>query len=287
MYVAERWDDNYYTDHGRSVHRRTDETADPLPAPTEAGEDPPAIARSVSLGSDGLGISAKLDLVETEGDIATPVETKRGRVPDTPLQCYEPERVQLMCQGLLLREHGFQCTEGLLYFAASRRRVRVALDEPLETRTRHLIAEARAAARRTDPPPPLTDSPKCVGCSLSGICLPDETNLLAGAEKDPPDVRRLYPARDDALPLYVQEQGARVGKSGAALTVSKGTATLGEFPLKDVSQLVLCGNISISAQCLHRLRDKPGGLRHEGWRPQSPDPRLRTAARPNDHPSDI
>ena len=41
-----------------------------------------------------------------------PVETKRGRVPDRPERSYEPERVQLMAQGLLLREHGYTCTHG-------------------------------------------------------------------------------------------------------------------------------------------------------------------------------
>lgn len=252
MYVDGRWDDNLYTEQGRAVHRRTDAVDEPLPAPAEGGEEPPAIARSVSLGSDTLGLSGKLDLVETEGDTATPVDTKRGHVPDNPLHCYEPERVQLMAQGLLLREHGYRCAEGLLYFAASRRRVAVPLDEALEARTRFLLAEAHAAMRRTEPPAPLADSPKCNGCSLSGICLPDETLALRDDRK-PPDVRRLYPARDDALPLYVQEQGARVGKSGESLQVSKGGSAIGAFPLKDVSQLVLCGNIGISAQCLHLL----------------------------------
>jgi CRISPR-associated endonuclease Cas1/CRISPR-associated protein Cas4 len=258
MYVDGRWDDNLYTEEGRAAHRRLDADDEPLPAPVEGGDDPPAFSRSVSLGSETLGLSGKLDLVETDGDTATPVDTKRGLVPDTPLQSYEPERVQLMAQALLLREHGYRCTQGLLYFAASRRRVPVDFTDELEARTRHLISEARACSQRTDPPPPLTDSPKCFGCSLSGICLPDETNLLLVAEPPavPPDIRRLFPARDDSLPLYVQEQGARVGKSGEALTVSKGTANLGEFLLKDVSQLVLCGNVSVSAQCLHLLCER-------------------------------
>jgi CRISPR-associated endonuclease Cas1/CRISPR-associated protein Cas4 len=256
MHVDGRWDDNLYTDQGRSVHRRTDAADDALPVPAEGGDEPPTVARSVSLGSETLGLSGKLDLVETEGDVATPVDTKRGAVPDNPMHSYEPERVQLMAQGLLLREHGFRCMEGMLYFAASRQRVCILFDDALEARTRHLIAEARAAARRVEPPAPLTDSPKCLGCSLSGICLPDETNLLAYPSEKPTDIRRLYPARDDALPLYVQEQGARVGKTGEALHVDKGTAKLGEFPLKDVSQLVLCGNISVSAQCLNLLCDR-------------------------------
>lgn len=253
MYVAERWEDNIYTDQGRSVHARIDSESDPLPPVPVDADEPPVAARSVSLGSEAFGLSGKLDLLEVADGQAVPVDTKRGRVPLTPERCYEPERVQLMCQGLLLREHGHTSDYGILYFAEARRRVRVDFTAELEARTRHLIAEARAAAQRAEPPPPLTDSPKCVGCSLAGICLPDETNLLTANEKAPADIRRLYPARDDALPLYIQEQGARVGKTGEALGVTKGVAKLGEFLLKDVSQLVLCGNISVSAQCLHLL----------------------------------
>jgi CRISPR-associated endonuclease Cas1/CRISPR-associated protein Cas4 len=256
MYVDGRWDDNLYTAEGRSVHARVDDAADPLPPPPDDPDDPPVVARSVSLGSEKLGLSGKLDLLEIEDGQAVPVDTKRGRVPLTPQRCYEPERVQLMCQGLLLREHGHRTEYGVLYFAEARRRVRVDFTAELEARTRHLIAEARAAAQRTDLPEPLSDSPKCNGCSLSGICLPDETNLLTSAQGEPADIRRLYPAREDALPLYVQEQGARVGKAGEAIQVEKGSTMLGEFPLKDISQLVLCGNISVSAPCLHLLCER-------------------------------
>ena len=262
MHVDGRWDNNLFTDQGRSAHARTDDDEGTLPSFVEGEGDPePVIARSVMLSDEVLGLVAKPDIIESEGTNATPVEIKRGRVPDVPLQSYEPERVQLMAQALLLRAHGFSCTEGFLYFAASRRRVHVDFTEEIEARTRFLLAEARAAMQRLDSPLPLFDSPKCNGCSLSGICLPDETNFLAGrteaSDVSPtPDIRRLYPARDDALPLYVQEQGARVGKSGEALTVSKGQAVIGEFPLKDVSQLVLCGNVFVSAQCLHLLCER-------------------------------
>ncbi len=219
------------------------------------GDEPPVVTRSVPLDSSHLGLAAKLDLVSTAGDQAVPVETKRGRVPDVPERCYEPERVQLMAQGLLLREHGYQCDHGVLYFAGSRTRVDVPFTPELEARTLSLIAEARAAAERPDLPPPLEDSPKCNGCSLNGICLPDETLALQHVPPDTtaPEVRRLYPPCDDALPLYVQEQGAFVGKRGEQLVVSRHKQTLAQARLKDVSQVVLCGNVSISAQTLHLL----------------------------------
>jgi len=290
MHVEGRWADNAFTVEGRNVHRRADQLDHVLPdaegaTPPDEGdaavgsgqpdEEPPVVTRSVVLGSVGIGITGKLDLVSTAEGLAVPVEMKRGRVPDNEERSYEPERVQLMAQGLLLREHGYQCGHGVLYFAASRTRVDVPFTPELEARTMDLIAQARQAADQAALPPPLDDSPKCRGCSLSGICLPDETLALASLETwkaaqapvlaagaagetpapraPAPDVRRLYPARDDALPLYVQEQGATVGKSGQSIIIRKGKDELGRAGLKDVSQLVLCGNISVSAQTLHLL----------------------------------
>jgi CRISPR-associated protein Cas1 len=269
MHVEGRWADNTYTLEGKEVHRRVDKLDHVLPDPeadgpaqaeliVDGGDEPPAISRSVSLGSERLGLTAKLDLVSTAGDEAVPVDTKRGRVPNNPDRSWEPERVQLMAQGLLLREHGYRTDHGVLYFAGSKTRVDVPFTPELEARTLRLIDEARVAAQATVLPDPLDDSPKCNGCSLSGICLPDETLALRHVAPDPPSqghaaVRRLYPVRDDALPFYVQEQGARVGKRGELLVVQKGEDELGRVRLKDVAQLVLCGNIGISAQTIHLL----------------------------------
>lgn len=270
IYVEGRWADNAFTVEGREVHRRVDRIDHVLPdpvAPTDEapadeaegpGDEPPTITRSVRLGSERLGLTARLDLVSTAGDEAVPVETKRGRVPKNPERSWEPERVQLMAQGLLLREHGYRCDHGVLYFAGSRTRVDVPFTSELEARTLKLIDEARAAAKRASLPDPLDDSPKCNGCSLSGICLPDETLALRESRPDPEDagaaaVRRLYPSRDDAVPLYVQEQGARVGKRGSILVVKRDDEEIATVRLKDVSQVVLCGNVQISSQTVHLL----------------------------------
>jgi CRISPR-associated protein Cas1 len=274
MHVEGRWADNEFTVEGRHAHRRVDaldhllpeapETkapdakADDAPAP---GDEPPAVARSVPLSSDLLGLSAKLDLVATDGDLAIPVETKRGRVPDNAERSWEPERVQLMAQGLLLRENGYRCDHGILYFAGSRTRVRIDFTEQLESRTRELLQLAKQATGATTLPPPLEDSPKCNGCSLAGICLPDETNALLHAPADNSaeitidgrPARRLYPVRDDATPFYVQEQGAYVGCSKQRITVKKSGAELASVKIQDISQLVLCGNIQVSTQAIQIL----------------------------------
>jgi CRISP-associated protein Cas1 len=276
MYVEGRWDDNVYTVEGKHAHRRVDQLDHVLPDPDASenerpassrptdDDEPPQVSRSVPLASERLGLTAKLDLVSTAGSDAVPVETKRGRVPKNPERSWEPERVQLMAQGLLLREHGYQCDHGVLYFTGSRSRVDVPFTAELEARTLWFVEQARLAAHREELPPPLEDSPKCFGCSLNGICLPDETLALQSVPEDPvaPGVRRLYPARDDALPLYVQEQGAKVGKSGENLVVRKGTETLATARLKDVSQLVLCGNVGVSAQTIHLLAEAAVPLVH-------------------------
>lgn len=266
MHVEGRWEDNEYTADGRHVHRRVDSFADPLPDPDstktkkagdqgEDGDEPPRVSRTVSLGSERLGITSKLDLVSTAGAEAVPVETKRGRAPDNPERSWEPERVQLMAQGLLLREHGYHCDHGFLFFAASRTRVLVTFTEELEARTLQLIDAARLAAESTRFPPPLEDSPKCPGCSLSGICLPDETLVLQEVPVDPvaPTVRRFYPARDEAAPLYIQTQGASVGKSRETLIIKLKGEEIARARLKDVSQLIICGSVQVTTQALQLL----------------------------------
>ena len=283
MHVDGRMVHNAFTEDGAFVHRRVDAVDQPLPEP--GGDDPPAVVRSISLGSDSLGLSAKLDLCELHaGDpqppvpgngllpdeppltapLAVPVDTKRGKVPDNPERSWEPERVQLMAQGLLLREHGYACTHGFLYFAASRTRVRIDFTDELQVRTLHLLAQARVAMRATALPPPLIDSPKCPGCSLNGVCLPDETHALAAVPPDPAaPVRRLYPARDEAQPLYVQEQGAYIGKTGEGIYVrGKAGARLAEVRLKDLSQLIVCGGVTVSPAALHVLCESGIAIAH-------------------------
>jgi CRISPR/Cas system-associated exonuclease Cas4 (RecB family) len=67
--------------------------------------------------------------------------------------------VQLCAQGLLLRDHGYVCEEGVLYFAGSRERAHVEFDEPLVARTIELARQMRAVAQAGEVPAPLVDSP--------------------------------------------------------------------------------------------------------------------------------
>lgn len=242
--------DNADTVEGRFHHRKVDAEAGALPGPDEmAGAR--FHARSVMLSGPAAGLIARIDLIEADGNIVTPIDYKRGKAPDIPEGAWEPERVQLCAQAMILEENGYQVDRGVLYFVASRQRVDIAIDAALRARTRELLAQLRESATCDTPPPPLVDSPKCPRCSLVGICLPDEINLLRGPETK--EVRRLVPARDDALPLYVQAAGARVGKRGDELVVELRDGSKESARIGNTSHVALFGNVQISTQALQEL----------------------------------
>lgn len=254
-WVQGEWADSADTEEGKLRHRRVDEEKGTLPDGGEV-EEGKIHARSITLSSERFGLIARLDLLEGDGQQATPVDYKRGRLPDTLEGSWEPDRVQVCVQALILRENGYDCTEACLYYAESRERVRVPIGADLVARTLALLEEARQTAERGVMPGPLTDSPKCPRCSLVGICLPDEVRYLTDGSVDEDGPRRLMPARDDALPVYVSTQGMSVGKSGDRLEIKDRGKVVHEVRLLDVSQLCLFGNVQVSTQAQKELIER-------------------------------
>lgn len=250
-WVQGEWADSADTVDGRYRHRRVDKPKGDLPDAEQAREERVEIhARSITLSSNKLGLIAKLDLIEGEGDVVTPVDYKRGKRPHTARGVYDPERVQLCAQGLLLREHGYVCEEGAIYYVESKERVGVAFDEELLSMTRRALSELRAMASGGRIPPPLVDSPKCPRCSLVTICLPDEVRYFQRSEIAP---RPLAVPHIEALPLYIQQFNAKLSKKGDVLEVSKDDAVLATARIGEVSQVVVMGNVYITAPCLQDL----------------------------------
>jgi len=281
-YVQGEWADNAFTADGHAVHRKVNEEAKPLrPAPDEESEvedERPYVARSVWLSSERLGITAKLDLVEVEGGQVVPVEYKRSKRPDVPDGAYLPELAQVCAQVLLLREHGYACEYGEIYYARDRQRVVIAIPDWLVARTLAAADRIRELALAGVLPPPLEDSPKCHGCSLVGICLPDETRALSTEPELEPEleddpsmdvgddpwglavgierpVRRMFPARDDKLPVYVQAQGAMLRLDGERLIVQTKGEHAVETRLTNTSHVALYGNVHVSTPAIRKLLD--------------------------------
>lgn len=283
--------ENADTLEGSAQHKRVDSRASQLPAatqpPGESNTGEKIHARSVTLSSERLRVITKLDLVEAQGTLATPVDYKHGppREGKDGMEMWPADRAQLALQAIVLRENGYQCDEAVVFYQKTRQRVRIPVDAALVTEAEEAVARAWDLATYGEIPPPLVDSPKCSGCSLNTICLPDETNRLVkidlsgaaqlelfGGPADasmrrPPasegmatpgvsnSIRQLMTPRDDLKPLYLNTQGFRVGKSGEVLQVKDKDKTVQEVRIGEICQVNLLGNIQISTQAVQSLCD--------------------------------
>jgi len=265
------------TVEGALRHEKLGEKPEALKPADEAGDEK-VRSRAVSLSSDAHGLTAVLDLVEGTGGRVSPVDYKHGspRDADGTLEAWPTDAVQVCVQALILRDNGYTCDEAVVYYDATKQRVRVPIDDALVARTTTAVAEARRVASSGCIPVPLVDSPKCPRCSLVGICLPDETRaLLNGPDVDDglgqqmplfedqavgnaatgeaDEVRRLVPAGDDLRPLYVNGYGFSIGKSGGALQIKEKGTLVQEARLSDVSQLNVFGAASVTSGAVQAL----------------------------------
>ncbi len=238
---------------------------DKSPVASAQVEDDMIHSRSVQMGSQRLGVTAKMDLVEVRsgsdellGEVEVcPVDYKAGAPKDGEdgSELWDADRMQLGLQALILRENGYACREGVIYYRATKQRVRLPITPQLEA----WIFEQVAAARRTaagQMPAPLCNSPKCPRCSLVTVCLPDETRLLAEPANDKAAVtspRRLIAARDDCRALYLNTPGLRIGRKEEVLQIKEERTLVNEVRINDVSHVALFGNIQISTQAIQTL----------------------------------
>ncbi|MER7011670.1 CRISPR-associated endonuclease Cas1 [Saccharopolyspora sp. NPDC000359] len=241
---------------GRHVHSSVD-------VPT--GQERPAHritpdgwrARSCALSSAEPKLTAVCDVVEAVDGRVRPVEVRKGapRPDGTP---WPDHRIQLMAQIVLLRQRGYDCAEGYLWYDSVRRRVRVPWTPESEAELRRTIYEARMLVDQPTPPPPLQHSSKCALCAMLPICMPDEINELTDRTAEKP--RRLLaraPARD---PVYVAEPGSTVGVRSDRLVVSKGQDKLMSVRLREVLHLVVSGPVTVTSQAVHALADQGSPL---------------------------
>ena len=274
---------NLETVEGAIRHSRVDAAVEEFPEPDTIVDNSARIkARGLMLSSDEHQLIAKMDLVESTDGVVVPVDYKRGKPREygvTGVEAWEPDQIQLGIQALVLRANGYRCDHAVVYYAATKQRVRVAITDDLVNRCLAAAAGARQLIRNGTIPLPLVDSPKCPRCSLVNICLPDETRATQGTaspskerqsmlfEIEPvplastgldstmetTSMRRLVPARDDLRPLYLNQQGLSVGKSGDVLQVRDRKELIQEVRIHEISQLNLMGNVQLTTQAVQTL----------------------------------
>jgi len=274
-----------------TTEEKPSETVDVSAKEAEAQHNEPETihTRSVQMGSERLGIVAKMDLVEVRAGLATgatraddssgdlftalevcPVDYKAGapKEGEEANELWDTDKMQLGLQALILRDNGYACNEGVIYYRATKQRVRLPITPELENWILQNIADAKRVIAGPIPAP-LVHSSKCVRCSLAPVCLPDETRMLAqttakievGVEEKTSESpqstseapRRLIAARDDTRPLYLNTPGYRVGCKDEVLTVKDKDKLIDEVRMRDVSHVALFGNVQISTQAIQSL----------------------------------
>lgn len=172
IHVAQIYEENLFTLRGRSVHERVD-------AGGSSRRDGMRLERSLPIWSEHHGLTGKADVVEFSGSCIKPVEYKSGKLRNR--RGREADRIQLCAQALCLEEmFGTDVEEGALYYAGSKRRVDIPIEESVRRRTLEIVREVRRQFEAARLPAPVNDA-RCDACSLKEGCLP-ATAALSGRE---------------------------------------------------------------------------------------------------------
>ena len=174
IFVERQWAENARTAEGQVFHQ----TAHHGPESETRGDL--LILRGLRVASPALRLGGICDVVEFHRSpsgvplmgreglwLPYPVEYKKGSD-----QTRESDEVQLCGQALCLEDMlCCQIPEGSLFYGETRRRTRVAFDEPLRQRTLSLLQEMLGHMARGHTPAAKPHK-GCNACSLRDVCLP-------------------------------------------------------------------------------------------------------------------
>jgi len=264
------------TEKGVAVHRRVDKPSASLEKTDVSEDDPerPKVVRSLVLTSESLGLTATLDLAEISGQVAVPVEYRKGRpkhvavgppvddcseIEQPPLshpEAWPTDRVQVGLQAILLEDAGYTVLEAVIYYAGEKLRLRIPVDDALKSEALRTLEDAKQCAESSRPLPLVNDS-RCPRCSLQPICLPDEVNhQRAQSPTDELTPRKIWPPRDDGIHVVAQQEGVKVGVRGMELRVTDKNGSVAKtVPLANLESLSLLGSVQITTQAIRALAD--------------------------------
>lgn len=242
-WVLGEFQSNHEVEEGSLLHERVNTASGSMPGPEV---DEPFKATAVKLSSPELGLVAKLDVVEQDGGFVCPVEYKRGSPPiGHDRLVWEPDEIQVIIQAMLLRDAGYNCSQGYVWYARTRQKIPVSITRESIDWALAQIADLKKTAASELIPLPLIDSPKCRRCSLVEICLPDEHNMLLKRSKEPP--RRMIATDPAARAIYVTKPGTYLGLKQGQVELREDGKTQESVRLLDVSEINVFGRTEISS----------------------------------------
>lgn len=258
---------------GVAVHRRVDSPS--LALDKKIDEDPvrPKVVRSLVLTSQSLDLTATLDLAEITGNVAVPVEYRKGcpmrrfesdagnddenEINEQKFEAWRVDRIQIGLQAVLLEEAGYTVNKVIIYYAGNKKRLVLPFNEELKREALEILDKARQCALGSRPRP-LVNDPRCPKCSLQPICLPDEVNHLSALDpEDEMTPRKIWPPRDDGIHVVAQQDGVKVGICGMELRITNSDGKVAKtVPLANLESLSLLGSVQITTQAIQALAEK-------------------------------
>ncbi|MES2570766.1 MAG: CRISPR-associated endonuclease Cas1, partial [Verrucomicrobiota bacterium] len=218
------------------------------------------------------------------GVIVAPVEYKSGspRQTGTGIAIWDADRIQLGLQMWLLRENGYDCVEGVLYYRETKQRVPLAWTAELESWVEAQVQGAvclpdethwlrkqigageeassvapasetsvPAARHRPPPTPPRAPSDRVGEPAVSKGIL--RRGKGGGSAPDSGELRRLIAPRDERRAVYLNTPGMTVGLREGVLLAREKEKVVQEIRVQDMNHLALFGNIQLSTQAIQRL----------------------------------
>jgi CRISPR-associated exonuclease Cas4 len=168
MHIDGIWADNEHTTLGSLLHNHTDTSGYETDGDVK-------LLRALPLYSLRYGLTGKADIVEVRGGVPLPVEYKKGR-----RRQFDNDDIQLCAQAFCLEEmFGVSVPEGAIYHATSKRRRKVLFAAALRQETEQTITAVRRLLVSVRVPPAEL-KPRCSGCSLRPMCLPELTGRRPG-----------------------------------------------------------------------------------------------------------
>ncbi|BAU42503.1 CRISPR-associated protein Cas4/endonuclease Cas1 fusion [Leptolyngbya sp. O-77] len=213
------------------------------------------------LESAELGLRGKVDALRNRDGQTIPYEHKRGRCyrdREGKAQAWESDRLQILAYACLIEAaRKIPIQEGRIRYHADNVVVKVILTDTGRQEVREAVQRARALRQSTERPPITTNERLCVRCSLSPVCLPEETRYTQDPERHPV---RLFPEDDDREIIHITEVGTMVGKSGEQLKISPREKPPVTLPGRQVGQLVIHSFAQVSTQALYFCAEQDIGV---------------------------
>jgi CRISPR-associated exonuclease Cas4 len=180
IHLEQAFDDNLHTLRGQAVHRQVDQ-------PGVEVRKGLRLERALPIWHELLGLVGKADMVEFEPDgTPYPVEYKHGS-RHKAADIAQADDLQLAAQALCLEAMtGRPVPEGALYYASSKRRRVVPIDQGLRTQVADVTTAIRDMLVKGVLPPPTADTRRCHACSLRDRCQPEAWRQLQQRDSHSP-----------------------------------------------------------------------------------------------------